>query len=135
MMTTSSTVAFVAATNRVGLEGCKRKAQNQIHQHRTSYKRKQKAGGISSASDTKGVQPGNDAAGRRPVCAGIPDPLAAGKRDEPFPGYLRSIRLRYGQGHHPVFFNDFLMDRLKMMKPRVAVTTYANYEIVITRRR
>ena len=51
------------------------------------------------------------------------------------PGYLRSIRLRYGQGHHPVFFNDFLMDRLKMMKPRVAVTTYANYEIVITRRR
>ena len=57
-------VAFVAATNRVGLEGCKRKAQNQIHQHRTSCKRKQKAGGISSASDTKGVQPGNDAAGR-----------------------------------------------------------------------
>ena len=56
--------AFVAVTNRVGLEGCKRKAQNQIHQHRTSCKRKQKAGGISSASDTKGVQPGNDAAGR-----------------------------------------------------------------------
>ena len=49
--------------------------------------------------------------------------------------YLRSIRLRYGQGHHPVFFNDFLMDWLKRMKPRVAVTTYANYEIVLTRRR
>ena len=49
--------------------------------------------------------------------------------------YLRSIRLRDGQGHHPVFFNDFLMDWLKRMKPRVAVTTYANYEIVLTRRR
>ena len=49
--------------------------------------------------------------------------------------YLRSIRLRYRQGHHPVFFNDFLMDWLKRMKPRVAVTTYANYEIVLTRRR
>ena len=48
---------------------------------------------------------------------------------------LAMICLRYGQGHHPVFFNDFLMDWLKMMKPRVAVTTYANYEIVLTRRR
>ena len=35
----------------------------------------------------------------------------------------------------PVLFNDFLMDWLKMMKSRVAITTYANYEIVITRRR
>ncbi len=35
----------------------------------------------------------------------------------------------------PVRFNDFLMDWLKMMKSRVAITTYANYEIVITRRR
>ena len=35
----------------------------------------------------------------------------------------------------PVIFNDFLMDWLKMMKSRVAITTYANYEIVITRRR
>ena len=34
----------------------------------------------------------------------------------------------------PVLFNDFLMDWLKMMKSRVAITTYANYEIVITRR-
>ena len=32
----------------------------------------------------------------------------------------------------PVLFNDFLMDWLKMMKSRVAITTYANYEIVIT---
>ena len=35
----------------------------------------------------------------------------------------------------PVLFNDFLMDWLKMMKSHVAITTYANYEIVITRRR
>ena len=35
----------------------------------------------------------------------------------------------------PVLFNDFLMDWLKMMKSRVAITTYAKYEIVITRRR
>ena len=35
----------------------------------------------------------------------------------------------------PVLFNDFLMEWLKMMKSRVAITTYANYEIVITRRR
>ena len=35
----------------------------------------------------------------------------------------------------PVLFNDFLMDWLKMMKSRVAITTYANCEIVITRRR
>ena len=35
----------------------------------------------------------------------------------------------------PVLFNDFLMDWLKMMKSRVAITTYANYVIVITRRR
>ena len=35
----------------------------------------------------------------------------------------------------PVLFNDFLMDWLKMMKSRVAITTYANYEIVLTRRR
>ena len=35
----------------------------------------------------------------------------------------------------PVLFNDFLMDWLKMMKSRVAITIYANYEIVITRRR
>ena len=35
----------------------------------------------------------------------------------------------------PVLFNDFLMDWLKMMKSRVAIMTYANYEIVITRRR
>ena len=35
----------------------------------------------------------------------------------------------------PVLFNDFLMDWLKMMKSRVAITTYANHEIVITSRR
>lgn len=34
----------------------------------------------------------------------------------------------------PVLFTDFFMDWLKMMKSRVAITTYANYEIVITRR-
>ena len=34
-----------------------------------------------------------------------------------------------------VLFDDFPMDWLKMMKSRVAITTYANYEIVITRRR
>ena len=34
-----------------------------------------------------------------------------------------------------VLFNDFITDWLKMMKSRVAITTYANYEIVITRRR
>ena len=35
----------------------------------------------------------------------------------------------------PVLFTDFITDWLKMMKSRVAITTYANYEIVITRRR
>ena len=35
----------------------------------------------------------------------------------------------------PVLFTDFITDWLKMMKSRVAITIYANYEIVITRRR